>query len=93
MSTFQINAVRVARTSYDPHEHIVAVRVGNNLDLSLSTVVGDLRNPHGDRYITFGGGVRAAVYVRRCPRCTFRDYLTTHPDSTTKNNLLFLPRF
>ena len=93
MSTFRITAVRVENTTYDPHEHIAAVRVGSNLDLSVSTVVGDLRNPNGDRYYTYAAGERAAVYVRTCPRCTFRNYLTTHPDSTTKNNLLSLPRF
>jgi Protein of unknown function (DUF3892) len=94
VATYQITAVQVQKTSSDPHEHITSVKIGTSgAQLSLSTVVANLRNPNGDRYITYGGGERANVYVRTCPRCTFRDYITTTPDGTTKNNLLSLPRF
>jgi hypothetical protein len=94
MATYRITQVQVQKTSDDPHEHITAVKIGDsNTRLSLSTVVNDIRDPNGDRYITYGGGERANVYVRSCPRCTFRDYITTTPDGTTKNNLLSLPRF
>ncbi len=95
MSTFQITAVRVEKTASDPHDHIVRVQINNNpeFELSRTTVVNDLRDPNGDRYYTYAGGEYADVYVAYCPRCSFRDYITTHPDSTTKNNLLSLPRF
>ncbi len=94
MSTFRITAVRVEATTDDPHKHIVRVRITDSGDgFSVSFVAKDLRDPNGDRYYTYAGGERADVYVRTCPHCTFRDYITTHPDSTTKNNLLSLPRF
>ena len=93
MATYRITGVRVQTTSSDPHEHITTVRIGDgSATLTLATVVSDLRDPVGDRYITYGGGERANVYVRTCPRCTFRDYITTTPDGTKKNNLLSLPR-
>lgn len=93
MSNFEITAVRVEKTAADPHDHIVRVQINNNFELGRATVVADLRDPNGDRYYTYGGGEYADVYVASCPRCSFRDYITTHPDSTTKNNLLKLPRF
>ncbi len=94
MSSYEITAVQVGKTAADPHDHVTAVRIGSNgFQLSLSTVVNDLRDPNGDRYYTYGGGERASVYVRQCPHCTFRDYITTTPDGTKKNNLLSLPRF
>ncbi len=94
MSTYQITSVKVEKTTTDPHEHITAVKIGTSGSrLSLSTVVADIRDPNGDRYITYGGGERANVYVRTCPQCTFRDYITTTPDGTKANNLLHLPRF
>jgi Protein of unknown function (DUF3892) len=93
MSSFEITGVRTDETAGDSHEHITAVRIGTNeAVISRSTVVTDLRSPNGDRYYTFGGGERAAVVVRECPRCSYSDYITTLPDSTKKNNLLKLPR-
>jgi Protein of unknown function (DUF3892) len=94
VATYQITAVKVQKTSQDPHDHITEVKFGaSGGTLSLSTVVNDIRDPNGDRYYTYGGGERANVYVRTCPDCTFRDYITTTPDGTKKNNLLSLPRF
>lgn len=95
MSTYRIYQVRVEKTDDDPHDHITMVRISDEDKggFSVAVVAADLRNPEGDRYITYGGGERADVLVRTCPHCTFRDYITTHPDSTTTNNLLSLPRF
>lgn len=96
MSTFQITSVRTETTTSDPHEHITRVRLGDTKTgdgIGRATVVADLKNPEGDRYYTYGGGERATVVLRDCPKCSKRDYITTLPDSTTKNNLLSLPRF
>jgi hypothetical protein len=96
MATYRIAEVRVEKTAADPHEHITRVRITGDTSsqgISVSVVAADLRDPNGDRYSTTGGGETASVYVRQCPRCTYRDYITTHPDSTTKNNLLSLPRY
>lgn len=96
MSTFEITAVRCETTANDPHEHISRVRLNNATTgegYSRATIVKDLRDPEGDRYYTYGDGERATVVVRGCPRCSYSDYITTLPDSTTKNNLLSLPRF
>jgi hypothetical protein len=67
VSTYQITAVRVQKTTYDAHDHITAVRIGSGstAQLSLSTVVNDLRDPNGDRYITYAGGQRASVSISR----------------------------
>jgi Protein of unknown function (DUF3892) len=95
MSTYEITAVRTEKTFSDPHEHITEVELSNkaNQRFSRATIVADLENPEGDRFYTYGGGERATVVVRGCPRCYRSDYITTLPDSTTKNNLLSLPRF
>jgi Protein of unknown function (DUF3892) len=95
MATYEITAVRTETTGYDPHEHITNVELSNKEDqrFSRATIIKDLKDVHGDRYYTYGGGERADVVVRGCPRCTFSDYITTTPDSTTANNLLHLKRF
>ncbi len=95
MSTYAITGVRTEKTFVDPHEHITMVELSNRDDqrFSRETIVADLENPEGDRFYTDAGGVRATVVVRSCPRCYRSDYITTLPDSTTKNNLLSLPRF
>ena len=93
MANFEITGVRVEETSSDRHKHITHVRFGSNGGiLTREIVVKDLRTPGGDRYYTYAGGKRADVIVAKCPDCTFRDYITTAPDSTTANNLLSLPR-
>lgn len=96
MSTYQITAVRTEASASGTHEHISRVRLGGTTTgdgISRATVIADLKDPNGDRYITYGGGKRADVEVHSCPTCSFSDYITTDPDSTTKNNLLSLPRF
>jgi len=94
MAKYRIKAVRTEKTADDPHEHITRVRISDSGDgLSRATVVADLRNPNGDRYDTYAAGETANVVVRTCPNCTFKDYITTDPDKTKKNNLLSLDRF
>jgi Protein of unknown function (DUF3892) len=95
MSTYEITGVRTEATASDPHEHITMVELSNREDQRFrrSTIVADLEDPEGDRYYTYGGGERATVVVRGCPKCSRSDYITTLPDSTTKNNLLSLARF
>jgi Protein of unknown function (DUF3892) len=93
MATFEIVKVRTVKPQGAAHEHITAVQVAGGYEWSKHTVIRDLRDPHGDRYYTWGGGVRANVIVRSCPHCTAHDYITTEPDYTTANNLLHLPRF
>ncbi len=96
MSTYEITAVRTETTTEDPHEHITRVRLNGATEgdgYSRATIVKDLEDANGDRYYTNGGGERATVVVRNCPKCSRSDYITTLPDSTIKNNLLSLPRF
>jgi Protein of unknown function (DUF3892) len=94
MSTYEITGVRVQMTTRDPHEHITEVQINDSPTAILSrrTVVNDLNSPSGDRYYTNGGGERANVFVRRCPKCSADDYITTTPDGTKENNLLKLKR-
>jgi hypothetical protein len=96
MSTFCIRAVHLESSASGTHQHIARVRISESDStdgISVATIAADIRDPNGDRYYTYGGGERADVLVRSCPVCSFRDYITTHPDSTTKNNLLSLPRY
>jgi hypothetical protein len=95
-TTFQITAVRTVLDHSRTHSHIVRVRINGQTSgegLARETVVRDLLTPYGDRYITYADGARADVVVRRCPHCSRQDYITTTPDTTTKNNLLSLPKF
>lgn len=95
MSTYEITKVKTIEPLGASHEHIEAVELNNNAGVRISraTVIADLKNPYGDRYYTYGGGRYADVVLRQCPHCAASDYITTTPDSTTKNNLLALPRF
>jgi hypothetical protein len=93
MSSFQITKVKTVKPSGSSHEHIAAVETSTGVKLSRATVVADLKNPYGDRYYTYAGGQHADVILHHCPHCYASDYITTAPDSTTKNNLLDLPRF
>lgn len=95
MATFEITKVHTEKSASETHEHISKVELNNNEScrISRSTIVKDLKDPDGDRYFTYAGGDRADVVLVECPTCTFGDYITTAPDSTTANNLLKLPRF
>ena len=93
MAIFEIVKVRTMRPYGAAHEHITHVMLPSGSTLTKETVIRDILSPYGDRYYTWGGGVRADVIVRRCPYCTAHDYITTTPDYTIANNLLSLPRF
>ncbi len=93
MANFKITGVRTEDSPGGTHEHITHVRIGNTTTpLTRQTVINDLRDPNGDRYYTEVDGKKADVVVVDCPTCDFRDYITTKPDSSKKNNLLNLPR-
>jgi len=93
-TTFKITEVRTAKYPGDKYEHITHVKLQGGYVLSRDTVLADLRNPYGDRYVTYAPGAPAAkVIAVYCPGCTYRDYITTEPDWTEDNNLLDLPRF
>lgn len=72
------------------HKHISAVEISDGSIQLRSTVIEKIRD--GVNYWTFGGGRVADVVVRDCPHCGASDYITTLPDTTTKNNLLELPQ-
>lgn len=95
MAVYEITRVRTEWGPGASHEHISMVELSNRSDqrFSRETIIRDLRDPYGDRYYTYGGGLRADVVVRGCPYCTSGSYITTLPDTTIKNNLLELPRF
>ena len=91
----QISEVRTAKYVGDKYEHITHVKLRHTgAVLSRETVLRDLRNLWGDRYVTYKPGVPPAkVIAVSCPGCTYSDYITTEPDWTEHNNLLDLPRF
>jgi hypothetical protein len=94
LASFEITEVHTESSSAGGayHEHIAKVKTKGGSEWSRATVVKDIRYGN-DSYYTYGGGEYADVIVRECPHCDFGDYITTTPDSTTKNNLLDLPRF
>lgn len=90
----QIVKVRTEDTGWGDgsHEHITDVELSNGSQQARSSVISNIR--YGlESYWTFGGGLVADVVVRGCPHCSNSDYITTLPDTTTRNNLLELPRF
>jgi len=60
--------------------------------LNRETVISKI-NQGWESFYTSVGGQMATVIVRSCPYCYASDYITTTPDSTTKNNLLSLSGF
>ena len=93
MASLEITAVHTESSSYGGHhEHIAKVKCSDGKVWSRATVIKDIRTGR-DSYHTYGGGQYADVIVRGCPHCAYSDYITTTPDSTTKNNLLSLPKF
>ena len=91
MSTYGIDKVRVAPSFVGGrHEHIELVHLTDGRIEPRWAVIQNIAR--GDRYYT-AANPPAWVYVHHCPTCLARDYITTHPDRTTTNNLLSLPRF
>jgi hypothetical protein len=91
MATYSITAVHMERAASSTHEHIARVKLAGNVgDYARAQIIAWIREGH--RFFTHASPP-ALVYVHSCPYCAASDYITTHPDSTTKNNLLDLPRY
>ena len=88
--TYYIEAVRLEPGRATWHEHIAYVRLTTGIVLDRATVITRIRM--GERFFT-NASPPALVYVHSCPHCGAGDYITTHPDDTTRNNLLHLSRF
>lgn len=91
MATFSITAVRLERAPGATHDHIARVRLlDHQHDYSRAEIITAIRA--GDVFYTYARPP-ALVYVHSCPHCYASDYITTHPDATTTNNLLDLPHY
>lgn len=90
MAHYVISAVRLERAPGGTHDHIASVKLTNGVVETRTTVIRNITN--GDVYVT-NATPPARVYIYPCPHCRASDYITTHPDSSTTNNLLHLPRF
>src|SRR6266498_2775170 len=86
----QITMVHLLPGAGSPsHQHIGSVCLADGRTPQRSFVIRDIKS--GTAYWTMGGGTRGKVYVHACPYCGAEDYITTHPDQTTANDLLDLP--
>jgi alkyl hydroperoxide reductase subunit AhpF len=91
VTTHIITTVRTSHAQWPHHhEHIEAVQLSNGATLTRAQVIASIRA--GNSFLT-AGTPYGSVYVHHCPHCAAGDYITTHPDSTTANNLLHLPRY
>jgi hypothetical protein len=91
MANFIIAAVHLEPQNYPSrHDHIEKVKLTDGTVEYRSTVIAKIKLGH--RYFT-NANPPASVWVHHCPHCRTHDYITTHPDNTTANNLLSLPRF
>lgn len=91
MATYSITAVHLERAAGSTHDHIARVRLlGQEGDYSRAQIINWIYQGHV--FYTYATPP-ARVYVHSCPECFARDYITTHPDYTPKNNLLDLPKY
>jgi hypothetical protein len=91
VAMYSITAIHTEQAAGAMHEHIARVRLlGQTSDFARSAIIAAIRG--GEVFYTYANPP-ARVYVHRCPYCAAGDYLTTHPDATTTNNLLDLPRY
>jgi Protein of unknown function (DUF3892) len=91
VATYSITAVHVERAPGASHDHIARVKLLNNtVDYPRAQIINWIRA--GNVFYTYANPP-ALVYVHSCPYCSARDYITTHPDATPRNNLLDLPRY
>lgn len=90
---YKVTEVHTEKPAGYSHEHIAKVKLAGGTIETRAQVIDYIRNRRMT-YVTWAPGVpEAKVIVAGCPHCGSGDYLTTEPDSTTKNNLLDLPRF
>lgn len=91
MASYTINAVRKEPVAAPvSHQHIASVRLTDGSTLTRAQVIQKING--GDTFTT-SGYPAGRVYVHNCPRCGTGDYITTHPDATTTNNLDNLPAY
>jgi hypothetical protein len=91
LATFSITAVHLERAPGATHDHIARVRLlRHTKDYPRAGIISSIRK--GNQFFTYANPP-AKVYVHSCPYCYADDYITTHPDSTPRNNLLDLPRY
>jgi uncharacterized protein DUF3892 len=91
MSTYYISAVHMERAPDATHDHIGRVKIlGAEGDYTRAQIIVWIYEGH--EFYT-NAVPPALVYVHSCPHCGAWDYITTHPDDTTTNNLLSLPRY
>lgn len=90
---YKVTEVHTEKPAGYSHEHIAKVKLSDGTVETRAQVIRYIRESKLT-YVTWATGVpEAKVIVAGCPQCGSGDYLTTEPDSTTKNNLLDLPRF
>jgi Protein of unknown function (DUF3892) len=83
--------VHLERAPGAAHDHIARVKLlSHNNDYPRAAIIAAIRA--GDVFYTYANPP-ARVYVHPCPYCSASDYITTHPDNTTTNNLLNLPHY
>lgn len=91
MASYTINAVRKEPAAAPiVHQHIAAIRTTTGQTMSRAEVIRKISLR--DTFTTVGNP-RGRIYVHPCPYCHSGDYITTHPDHTTTNNLDNLPLF
>jgi hypothetical protein len=97
MSDLRIVCIRKQPSHDDTHHHITHVGIGSDAGYSVfspvASVITNLKSAYGDRYHVLGAnGTKSTVIVRQCARCANApEYITTSPDSTKTDNLLYLP--
>lgn len=92
MATYQITKVRTVQAPGAAHEHIEKVMLADGSEWFRSTIISDIRDRGYEFYVEVGG-TRARVIVASCLSCSLHEYIRTVADSTTRDNLLSLPRF
>jgi hypothetical protein len=92
MPEYQVSGIRTEPSWSDDHEHISHLRVEDGTIFVRQTVVDDLRDPAGGRYVMVGRRGGVAVTVVSCPMCGFHDYLRTTADTAMADSLFHLPR-
>lgn len=91
MATYRITKVHTVQAAGAAHEHIAEAQLSDGTTWSRATIISDIQNGH-EFYVEVDGS-RARVIVAGCSYCTLGDYIRTVSDSTTKDNLLSLPRY
>ena len=86
----EITHVRLDNSSSTSEEHITDVRLSNNVEQTVQTVVKKL-DSHTEYYFTAKNGSKAEVEpVHPAGKSA---YIRTKANNTTNDNLLSLPRF